>query len=103
MTVTNHQLLTYLAITSQEWLDSLDADVRDQFLTIFNEEVVAANAKATALNEEARENIVAAGGVVRELTPEQRQVWVDTMRPVWDQFKDDIGQDVIDAAVAAGE
>ncbi len=103
VTVTNHQLLTYLAITSQEWLDSLDADVRDQFLTIFNEEVVAANAKATALNEEARENIVAAGGVVRELTPEQRQVWVDTMRPVWDQFKDDIGQDVIDAAVAAGE
>ncbi|MCF4097223.1 DctP family TRAP transporter solute-binding subunit [Maritalea mediterranea] len=103
VTVTNHQLLTYLAITSKEWLDSLDPEVRDQFLTIFNEEVVAANAKATALNEQARENIVAAGGVVRELTPEQRQVWVDTMRPVWDQFKDDIGQDVIDAAVAAGE
>ncbi|AVX05901.1 C4-dicarboxylate-binding periplasmic protein [Maritalea myrionectae] len=103
VTVTNHQLLTYLAITSKEWLDSLDPDVREQFLTIFNEEVVAANAKATALNEEARESIVAAGGVVRELTPEQRQVWVETMRPVWDQFKDDIGQDVIDAAVAAGE
>lgn len=102
VTVTNHQLLTYLAITSKEWLDGLDPAVRDQFLTIFNEEVVAANAKATALNETARENIVAAGGVVRELTAEQRQVWVDTMKPVWAQFADDIGQDVIDAAVAAG-
>lgn len=103
VTVTNHQLLTYLAITSKEWLDSLDPEVRDQFLTIFNEEVVAANDKATALNEQARENIIAAGGVVRELTPEQRLVWVNTMRPVWDQFAEDIGQDVIDAAVAAGE
>lgn len=102
VTVTNHQLLTYLAITSKEWLDGLDPAVRDQFLTIFNEEVVAANAKATALNETARENIVAAGGVVRELTADQRQVWVDTMKPVWAQFADDIGQDVIDAAVAAG-
>ncbi len=95
-------MLTYLAITSKEWLDGLDPAVRDQFLTIFNEEVVAANAKATALNETARENIVAAGGVVRELTADQRQVWVDTMKPVWAQFADDIGQDVIDAAVAAG-
>jgi C4-dicarboxylate-binding protein DctP len=102
VTVTNHQLLTYLAITSKEWLDGLDPAVRDQFLTIFNEEVVAANAKATALNEQARQAIVDAGGVVRELTPEQRQEWVDTMKPVWAQFADDIGQDVIDAAVAAG-
>jgi len=102
VTVTNHQLLTYLAITSTEWLDGLDPAVRDQFLTIFNEEVVAANAKATALNATARDNIVAAGGIVRELTDEQRQVWVDTMKPVWAKFADDIGQDVIDAAVAAG-
>ena len=102
VTETNHQLLTYLAVTSKEWLDSLDADVRDQFITIFDEEVVAANAKATALNEQAKQNVIAAGGVVRELTPEQRQVWVDVMKPVWAQFADDIGQDVIDAAVNAG-
>jgi C4-dicarboxylate-binding protein DctP len=95
-------LLTYLAVTSKEWLDSLDADVRDQFLTIFNEEVIAANAKATDLNEVAKQNMIAAGGVVNVLTPEQRQVWVDVMKPVWVQFADDIGQDIIDAAVAAG-
>lgn len=102
VTETNHQLLTYLAITSKEWLDGLDPAVRDQFLTIFNEEVVAANAQATAVNEEAKANMIAAGGVVRTLTPEQRQEWVDVMKPVWEKFADDIGQDVIDAAVAAG-
>lgn len=103
VTETNHQLLTYLAVTSKEWLDGLDPAVRDQFLSIFNEEVIAANAKATELNEIAKQNIIAAGGVVRTLTDEQRQVWVDVMKPVWAQFADDIGQDVIDAAVAAGQ
>ncbi len=102
VTETSHQLLTYLAVTSKEWLDSLSPEVREQFLTIFNEEVIAANAKATALNEQAKQNVIAAGGVVRELTPEQRQAWVDVMKPVWAQFADGIGQDVIDAAVAAG-
>lgn len=102
VTETNHQLLTYLAVTSKEWLDGLDPAVRDQFLTIFNEEVVAANAKATALNEKAKQDMIAAGGTVLTLTDAQRQEWVDTMKPVWSQFSDDIGQDVIDAAVAAG-
>ncbi|MEP3666653.1 MAG: C4-dicarboxylate ABC transporter, partial [Roseibium sp.] len=39
----------------------------------------------------------------RVLTPEQRNEWVETMKPVWDQFRDDIGQDVIDAAVASNK
>jgi len=103
VTETNHQLLTYLAVTSKEWLDSLPADVRTQFLTIFKEETNAANAKATEINAKSREEIVKAGGVVRALSPAQRKVWVDTMKPVWAKFADDIGQDVIDAAVAAGK
>ena len=101
VTETNHQLLTYLAITSTEWLDSLPQDVREQFVTIFGEEVQKANAQATAINEKAKEGIIAAGGEIRQLTPEERQVWVDTMKPVWEEFEDDIGKSVIDAAVAA--
>ena len=42
----------------------------------------------------------AAGGVVRELTAEQRAAWVEVMKPVWDQFRDDVGQENIDAAQA---
>ena len=36
-----------------------------------------------------------------ELTPEQREDWVAVMKPVWDQFSDQIGQDNIDAALEA--
>ena len=102
VTETNHQLLTYLAVTSKEWLDSLPADVRSQFLTIFKEETQNANDRATAINEENKQKIIAANGVVRQLTPEQRAQWISVMKPVWTKFEKDIGKDVIDAAVAAG-
>jgi C4-dicarboxylate-binding protein DctP len=39
--------------------------------------------------------------VVRTLTPEQRKAWVDAMKPVWKKFENEIGADVIQAAVAA--
>jgi C4-dicarboxylate-binding protein DctP len=103
ITETNHQMLTYLMVAPTEWLDGLDPEVRDKFLGIVEREVDAANAKANAINAEARAKIIEAGSVVRELTDEQRQAWVDAMRPVWDQFIEDVGQDTVDAAVEIGK
>jgi C4-dicarboxylate-binding protein DctP len=100
VTETNHGIIDYLVVTSTEWLDGLDADVRDQFLTILDEVTTTRNAESTAVNEEAKQAVIAAGGTVRQLTPEQRQAWVDVMLPVWEQFKDDVGQNNIDAAQA---
>jgi len=40
---------------------------------------------------------------VRTLTPEQRQAWVDAMKPVWKKFEDDIGADLMEAALKANE
>ncbi len=102
-TETNHQLLTYLAVTSKDWLNSLPADERKQFLTIFKEETNKANARSTEVNEANKQKILAAGGTIRTLTPEQRKAWITVMRPVWDKFAKDVGQDTIDAAVAAGQ
>ena len=99
-TETNHGIIDYLVVTSTEWLDGLDADVRDQFLTILDEVTTTRNAESTAVNDQAKQAIIDAGGVVRQLTPEQRQAWVDAMLPVWEQFKGDVGQENIDAAQA---
>ncbi len=100
VTETNHGVIDYLVVTSVDWLDSLDADVRDQFLTILGEVTAMRNSESTAVNEAAKQAIVDAGGAIRQLTAEQRQEWVDTMKPVWDQFSDDVGQENIDAAQA---
>jgi len=102
-TETNHQLQIYVAVTSKEWLDSLDDDMRDQFLEIFADVADAHNARSIGVNDADKRNIIKNGSAVRSLTPEQRNEWVETMKPVWSKFGDDIGQDVIDAAVAANK
>jgi C4-dicarboxylate-binding protein DctP len=37
------------------------------------------------------------------LTPEQLTAWQQAMRPVWDEFRDRIGGDLLDAARAAAQ
>ncbi|MDU8926709.1 TRAP transporter substrate-binding protein [Alisedimentitalea sp. MJ-SS2] len=100
VTETNHGIIDYLVVTNVDWLDSLDADVRDQFMTIVKEVTMTRNAEAFAVNEAAKQSIIDAGGTIRQLTPEQRQAWVDAMKPVWAKFAGDVGQDMIDAAQA---
>ena len=97
-TETNHGVLDYLVVSSTDWLDSLDPAVKDQVLTILNEVTVERNAAVNEVDQAARQSILDAGGVIRELTDEQRVQWVDAMKPVWDKFAEGIGQDNIDAA-----
>jgi C4-dicarboxylate-binding protein DctP len=101
ITETNHQVLAYLLVTSTDFLDSLDPDTRDQFLTIVEEVTNEGNAKVAETEAMNRQRIADTGEEIRVLTPEQRAAWVEAMKPVWDQFSEDIGQDLIDAAVAA--
>ena len=98
VTETNHGIIDYLVVTSVDWLDSLDADLRDQFLTILKEVTETRNAESFAVNQANRKAIIEAGGKIRTLTAEERQAWVDAMKPVWEQFANDVGQDMIDAA-----
>jgi C4-dicarboxylate-binding protein DctP len=98
VTETNHQLLAYLFMTSTDFLDSLDDDVREKFIALANEVTLEANLAVKEKEEANRKNILDNGGTIHTLNPEQRQKWVDAMRPVWDQFENAIGRDLIKAA-----
>ncbi|MEO1293151.1 MAG: DctP family TRAP transporter solute-binding subunit, partial [Pseudomonadota bacterium] len=99
ITETNHGIIDYMVVVSTDWWEDLDADVRDQLSTILAEVTEMRNGESTSVNEQARQSILDAGGEIRSLTPEQRQAWVDAMRPVWDQFEGDVvGADNIAAA-----
>ena len=100
VTQTDHGIIDYLVVTSTDFWDSLPDDVRDQLATIVAEVTEARNSESSAVNEAAKTAIIEAGGVVRQLTDEQRAVWVSTMKPVWEEFVDDVGQENIDAAQA---
>lgn len=98
ITETNHGIIDYLVVTSVDWLDSLNSEVRNSFLTILEEVTALRNKESTQINEEAKVAITNAGGEVRTLSVEQRAQWVEAMKPVWDQFKDDVGEDNINIA-----
>jgi len=97
-TETNHGIIDYLVVTSVDFWEGLDAPVRDQLAQIMREVTVMRNGEAFAVNEAAKQAIIDAGGVVRQLTPEQREAWVNAMKPVWTQFEGDVGADNIAAA-----
>lgn len=101
ITETNHGIIDYMLVTSIDWLDGLDADVREQFLTIVDEVTQTRNAESAQVNQEAKQAIIDAGGEVRELSDEQRATWVEAMKPVWEQFESDVGEENLDAAVSS--
>ena len=98
VTESNHGIIDYLVVTSTEFWEGLDDDVRDQLATIVAEVTETRNAESTAINEQNRQYIIDAGGTVRQLSGEQRAAWVEAMKPVWAQFEGDIGADLIAAA-----
>ncbi len=100
-TESNHGIIDYLVVTSNDWWNQLPDDVRTQLGTIIDEVSATRNAESTRVNEEAKAAIIAAGGVVRTLTSEQRAKWVEAMKPVWSKFEKDVGADLIAAAQAS--
>ena len=103
VTETNHGILTYGVVTSAEFWQSLNAKDRTQLEKILAETTADARAKAASKNMAARESIKAAGGKIITLNDKQRAAWVKAMKPVWNSFRADVGQDVIDAALASNK
>lgn len=103
ITETNHGVLDYMVIASSDFLDSLDPEVREQLVTITEEVTAERNAAVAEVDAEARQAILDAGGEIRELSDEQRAAWVETMKPVWAQFEEEVGADMIEAAQNAGK
>jgi C4-dicarboxylate-binding protein DctP len=103
VTETNHGVLDYLVVTNVDWWEGLEAPVREQLATILSEVTNERNAAVGEVDADARQAVLDAGGEIRELTAEQRQAWVDAMKPVWEKFADDVGQENIDAAQAINE
>ena len=103
ITETNHGVIDYMVVASSEWWDGLKPDIRKQFAQILKEVTEERNGESEKVNQEAKEKIIEAGGKVRTLTPQQRQAWVEAMKPVWKKFEDNIGAELMNAAMKANQ
>lgn len=100
---TNHGVLDYLVVTNAVFWRSLPIEIRAELEDILAEVSVEVNKRAYELGQASRQKVVDFGNqsgktAVLTLTAEQLALWREAMRPVWEQFEDEIGGDVIAAA-----
>src|SRR5690606_29957299 len=75
--------------------------IRTELEGIIDEVTFEVNRAAEEANQVDRARILQAGtSTIIELSPEQREAWREAMRPVWQQFESDIGEDILKAAQA---
>ena len=103
-TESNHGAIDYMVITNTKFWNGLPPDVRTTLDTVMTEVTVEVNKQAEALNQASRQRIADSGNSkIISLTPEQRELWREAMRPVWKKFESAIGTDVIEAAEQANQ
>ncbi|WP_394200946.1 TRAP transporter substrate-binding protein [Shewanella waksmanii] len=102
ITESNHGLLDYMVVTSNNFWTSLPADKRKIIKASLDEAIAHGNEIAAAKVSKDRQAIIdSKRSELVALTPEQRQQWVAAMKPVWSKFEAKIGKEMIEAAAAS--
>lgn len=98
-TESNHGVLDYMVITSVGFWESLPDAIRSEVKKAVDEAIAFGNEKAQQLEVSDRQKIEQSQKTkLILLTKEERQKWVEKMRPVWVDFEKIIGKHVIDEA-----
>jgi C4-dicarboxylate-binding protein DctP len=104
MTESNHGYIGYYVAVNAAFWRSLPDDLRAGLETALAETTQWGNARAEEINQEDKRRIMESGrSEIRVLTPLELEAWQAAMRPVWEEFRDRIGGDLVDAALAAAQ
>jgi C4-dicarboxylate-binding protein DctP len=100
-TESNHGYLGYLLTVNPGQWKRLPADVRLELEQIIAEVTAEVNANAASFNTHDRARILESGqSEIVQPTGAELQDWRRVMRPVWDEFADEIGPEVMSATPA---
>lgn len=95
-TLSNHGYLGYAVIVNKKFWDDLPADVRDNLDKALREATEFGNGIAKSENEAALQAMRDSGKTeFIDLTPEERQTWVEAMKPVYEESAGRIGAELI--------
>lgn len=104
ITETNHGVIDYMVVTNTKFWKGLPADVRTVLEKSMQEATAYSNKLAEDINQADRKKIMDSGKTqIITLTKEQQGQWRKAMAPVYKQFAPDVGQDLIDAALASNK
>ncbi len=100
ITETNHNMLAYVWMVNTEFWQGLPQDTRSELALIVAEVNAAVMTMAVEINEGDREKVLEKDpDKIIKLSAEQLAQWRSAMKPVWDQFRDEIGEELISAAL----
>ena len=104
ITSSDHGLLDYMVVTSAEFWNGLPDDIRKTLKESLDEAIALGNKVAAEKALSDKQAIIDSKRTeVIELKPEERQKWIDAMKPVWKDFEDIVGKDNLAAAIKANE
>jgi C4-dicarboxylate-binding protein DctP len=104
ITESNHGVLEYMVLTNARFWNGLPEDVRTELENILDEVTVKVNDMAKEFQEEDKQKIIESGRTeIIQLTEEEKEKWREAMKPVWEQFEDEIGATYIEAALACNQ
>jgi C4-dicarboxylate-binding protein DctP len=100
----NHGVLDYMVIANSGWWNKLAPDVRKALEKAMTESIAYGNKIAFDEDTVYRQKVIDdKRAEVLPMTKAELAQWREAMKPVWKKFEDDIGKDIIDAAIAANK
>lgn len=97
ISVSDHSYLGYLMVVSKEFWDNLPKDIRTELTAILKEATDANRKYAAEADREDQKNIEDGKfAKVVMLTQEERAAWKQACQPVWKEFRDVIGGELLD-------
>jgi TRAP-type C4-dicarboxylate transport system, periplasmic component len=100
VTLTNHASSPFPIITSLEWINSLDPELRKIFEEGVHEMAHQQREEERAKESEYLERFRTEGAKVEELTDDEIDVFIQAVQPVYDAWRKIAGDKVVDEWVA---
>jgi len=102
ITESDHGVIDYFVITSAEFWMGLPDEIRTEIKKALDEAIIFGNKIAADKAISDRQKIIdSKRSTIIKLTPAERQLWVNAMKPVWKKFETEIGKEYIEAAVSS--
>ncbi|MCL6558961.1 MAG: TRAP transporter substrate-binding protein DctP [Firmicutes bacterium] len=98
LTISNHGYLGYMVLTNASFWAGLPEDIRVVLEEIMAEVTAYERELAAQMNREGLEQITASGTVeIHWLTSEEKMEWVSAWKPLYGEFRNIIGEDILNA------
>ncbi|MBD1383102.1 TRAP transporter substrate-binding protein [Metabacillus arenae] len=103
LTITNHVYAPNIVITNKAFMEGLPEDLQEVLVNAVNEAIDYNRQLAQEEETTARDALEAEGMEVYEFSKEDIKKMQEIVEPVYDEFKDDIGADVVETFLEASK